>query len=113
MLSCAGVYALMSVVVTQRRREIGIRIALGAERRRVLWALFSRAAAQVGAGVAVGIVLAALVDRMLAAGYLLGEHRVAILAGVSFFMATFGMLAAWTPARNALRIPPTEALKAE
>lgn len=113
MLSCAGVYALMSVIVTQRRREIGIRVALGAERRSVMWTLFSRAAVQVGAGVAIGIAVEVVLDHVLAEGNVLGAHSVAILAAVSFFMAVFAMLAALAPARMALRIPPTEALKAE
>jgi predicted permease len=113
MLSCAGVYALMAVVVTQRRREIGIRVALGADPRHVLWTLFSRASVQVGTGVAVGIVLATLADSVLADGELLGGHRFLILAAVSVFMAGFGLLAALTPARTALSVPPTEALKAE
>lgn len=113
MLSCAGVYALMSVVVTQRRREIGIRVALGAERGSVLWALFSRAAVQVGAGVAIGIAVSAMVDQVLARGDILGPQRVAILAVVSLFMAAFAMLAALAPARIALRVSPIEALKAE
>lgn len=112
-LSCAGVYALMSVVVTQRRREIGIRAAMGADPRRLLWAVFSRASAQVGAGVAIGIGAAALLDRILADGEMLGAHRLAILVGVSVAMGTFAMLAALAPARIALRISPIEALKVE
>jgi predicted permease len=112
-LSCAGVFALMSVVVTQRRREIGIRAALGADPRRLLWALFSRASAQVGTGVVIGLVASVSLDWALARGDLLGAQRVAILLGVSAAMGAFAMFAMLVPARTALRIAPTEALKAE
>jgi predicted permease len=112
-LSCAGVYALMSVVVARRKREIGIRAAMGADPRRLLSALFSRAATQVGAGVAIGIGVATLLDWALAQGDLLGAHRMPILLGVAAAMAVFAMAAAFVPARTALRISPTEALKAE
>jgi ABC-type antimicrobial peptide transport system permease subunit len=103
----------MSVVVTQRRREIGIRAALGADPRRLLWALFSRASAQVGTGVVIGLVASVSLDWALARGDLLGAQRVAILLGVSAAMGAFAMFAMLVPARTALRIAPTEALKAE
>jgi hypothetical protein len=73
-LSSAGLYALMSVIVTKRRREIGIRIALGADRRRVLTGIFSRAALQIGAGIALGITIAAIMLRF-AAGEMKGFKR--------------------------------------
>ncbi len=53
LLTAAGIYAMMSFAVTQRRREIGIRLALGAGARTILWTMFSRAAAQVFAGAGV------------------------------------------------------------
>ncbi len=112
LLSAAGVYALMSVIVTQRRREIGIRVALGADHWRVLSSIFSRAAAQLGAGVAVGIGLAILVNGGIE-GSLLGPKSTVILAAVTVFMLGVGALAALQPARQGLRIQPTEALKAE
>jgi ABC-type antimicrobial peptide transport system permease subunit len=86
---------------------------MGGEPRHLLWTLFSRASAQVGAGVTIGIGAAALLDRFLADGEMLGAHRLVILAGVSVAMGTFALLAALMPARAALRISPTEALKAE
>lgn len=113
LLSCAGVYALMSVVVTQRRREIGIRAAMGATPRHLLWTLFSRASMQVGGGVAIGLGVAELLDWAFAEGDMLGDHRIVILLSIAVGMATVGMLATLLPARIALRISPTEALKAE
>ena len=62
LLSAAGIYAMMSFTVARRWREIGIRVALGADPRRVLMGIFGRASAQIGAGVAVGLALAAVVE---------------------------------------------------
>jgi putative ABC transport system permease protein len=104
-LSSAGLYALMSVTVTQRRREIGIRIALGADRRRVLTGIFSRAALQVGTGVAVGVVL------YFGGGEMKGFNALLILPGVSLFMVAVGGLAALGPARRGLAIQPSAVLK--
>jgi putative ABC transport system permease protein len=105
-LSAAGIYALMSVVVTQRRREIGIRIALGADRRRVLRSIFRRAVAQLGVGVAVGLGLA-LAVRAYGGGSLVMMPLVAMLAML------IGAIAAFGPARRALRVPPTEVMRGE
>jgi ABC-type antimicrobial peptide transport system permease subunit len=109
-LSAAGLYALMSVVVTQRRREIGIRIALGADQRRVLTGIFSRAALQVGAGVAVGLAIAG-VFLWVGGGELKGFNALLILPGVSLFMLIVGALAALGPARRGLAIQPSTVLK--
>ena len=58
LLSAAGIYAMMSFTVARRRREIGIRAALGADARRILTGIFRRAAAQLAVGVAVGLTIA-------------------------------------------------------
>jgi predicted permease len=109
-LSAAGIYALMSVTVTRRRREIGIRVALGASRRRLLWGIFVRAGVQLCAGVAVGIGLAAMLNSWTG-GELLGAWSVVILPTVSLCAIGAGVLAAMIPARQALSIQPTVVLK--
>jgi predicted permease len=109
-LSAAAVYALMSVVVTQRRREIAIRIALGAERHRVLSSIFSRAAAQVGGGVAIGVILAASFNK-LTDGELLGGIGIVIIPAIAVFMIVVGVLSALGPARRGLSIQPSAVLK--
>ena len=109
-LSAAGLYALMSVIVTQRRREIGIRIALGADQRRVLTGIFSRAAVQVGAGIGLGMAVAGFV-LWAGGGEMKGFNAFVILPGVSLFMLGVGALAALGPARRGLAIQPSTVLK--
>lgn len=112
LLSAAGIYALLSVAVTRQRKEIGIRIALGADRISILRALFRRAIAQMTAGVVVGLAAAALIDKAID-GELMGHHGAVILPAVALFMVAVGLAATFGPARRGLRINPTEALKAE
>jgi putative ABC transport system permease protein len=110
LLSAAGIYALMSVTVTRRRKEIGIRVALGADRGRILRAIFSRAAMQLASGIAVGVLLATVIDRAFNGDFMGGQWAV-LLPIVSAFMMGVGLLAAMGPARRGLRIQPTEALR--
>ena len=110
LLSAAGIYAMMAFAVTQRRREIGIRLALGAGARRVLWTMFSRAGAQLLAGAGLGTTVAVLLDRA-AGGTLLKSHSTTVMAGVVLLMTIVGLLAALGPARQGLRIEPTEVLR--
>lgn len=109
-LSAAGLYALMTVIVTQRRREIGIRIALGADRIRVLSGIFSRAALQVGAGIALGAVIGGIVMKV-GGGENSGFSALVVLPAVSLFMLAVGMLAALGPARRGLAIQPSAVLR--
>jgi putative ABC transport system permease protein len=109
-LSAAGLYALMSVIVTQRRREIGIRIALGADRRAVLTGIFSRAALQVGTGIAVGLAIAGVV-LWVSGDDVVGFNALIIMPAVSLFMLAAGALAALGPARRGLAIQPSAVLK--
>jgi putative ABC transport system permease protein len=112
MLSAAGIYALMSFTVAQRRKEIGIRAAMGADSRQLLRGIFARAAAQLGAGVAVGALVALLVD-IASGGEALGAMGYVLLPAMSISMVIVGLVASIGPARRGLRIQPTEALRAE
>jgi predicted permease len=112
LLSAAGIYAMMSFTVSQRRREIGIRAALGADALQLLRSIFTRAALQLTAGVAVGILTALLLD-WASDGELLGLFGRALLPITAAVMTVVGLLATVGPARRGLRIPPTEALRAE
>jgi predicted permease len=110
LLSAAGIYAMMAFSVTQRRREIGIRLALGAGGRRILWVMFSRATVQLLAGAGLGTAVAVVADRA-AGGALMSGDAVMGTAAVVLLMTLTGLLAALGPARQGLRIEPTEALR--
>ncbi len=106
LLSATGIHALMSVTVARRTREIGIRTALGARPRRIVAGIFSRAFLQISAGLLAGSALAAV--------YGLGSTRqVMVLLAADGIMLLVGLTACAVPLRRALRIDPTEALRAE
>jgi len=111
LLSAAGLYALMSFTVTRRRREIGIRMALGAPPARMLAGIFARALWQIAAGVAVGVTVALVLHRRLNIEVEGGWHIPGILPAAAIFMITIGLLSAAGPARRAVRVDPTEALR--
>jgi ABC-type antimicrobial peptide transport system permease subunit len=112
LLSAAGIYAMMSFTVSQRRKEIGIRAAMGADAGQLLRSIFTKAALQLAAGVVVGIVLALMTNRA-SDGELLGSFGRGLLPVTAVVMAIVGLSATIGPARRSLRIQPTEALRAE
>ena len=112
LLSAAGIYALMSFTVTRRRREIGIRVALGAQRGRVLADVLSRAMRQIGIGIALGAVGTIFLAPLLGESSPWSERVVGLLQVIAL-MVTVGFIATVGPARRALRVQPTEALRAE
>jgi hypothetical protein len=112
LLSLAGLYALMSFTILARRREIGIRSALGAPSHRIVGRVLYRAMVQLAIGIVVGLALTGLLDRLLG-GELLSGRAPLLLPAVAVLMSAVGVLAAWGPARQGLRIQPTEALKSE
>ena len=112
LLSAAGIYAMMSFTVARRWREIGIRVALGADARRVLMGIFGRATAQIGAGVALGLLVAGVAE-FLTPGGNLGGRGFVLFPAVVLVMFLVGLLAAAGPARRGLAVQPTEALRNE
>ena len=100
----------MSFTIARRRREIGIRTALGAGPRRVLGSVLRKAAAQIAVGVAPGIAVAGLLVQTLEGGRA-DPRGLVVLVLVAATMALVGFIATLGPARRALRIQPTEALK--
>jgi putative ABC transport system permease protein len=111
LLSAAGLYALMSFTVARRRREIGIRTALGARPGRMLAGIFARSLWQIAAGMVVGVGAALVLHRSLNVEGLGGRHIPGILSAAAVFIMIIGLLSAAGPARRAVRVDPTEALR--
>ena len=114
LIATCGIYGLMAYAVAQRRREIGVRMALGAQRRDVLRLVLTRALRIVAAGVIVGLAGAAGVTRVLQT-FLFGVTPTDPIAFtiVTLLLMVVGLVAAWLPARGATRIDPCAALRAE
>ena len=114
LIATCGIYGLMAYAVTQRRREIGVRMALGADRGDVLRLVLTRALRIVVAGVIVGLAGAVGVTRVLQT-FLFGVTPTDPIAFtiVTLLLMAVGLMAAWLPARRATRIDPCAALRAE
>jgi ABC-type antimicrobial peptide transport system permease subunit len=114
LLALVGLYGLMAFSVNRRTREVGIRMALGAERRDVLFLIIRNAAALVFTGLAVGLVCAWVVTRLLKS-FLFGvsEHDPVTVISASLLLIVCGLIAAFVPARRAASIDPMKALRTE
>ncbi|HEV2736212.1 MAG TPA: ABC transporter permease [Longimicrobiaceae bacterium] len=112
LLSLTGIFAVMSFTVSQRTREIGIRAALGADRRGIVAAIFRRPLVQVSLGILAGMcVTVPLV--FSASGGVVSAGGVALVALYAVLMMAVCMLACIVPTRRALGVEPTEALRAD
>ncbi len=114
LIATCGIYGLMAYAVTQRRREMGVRMALGAGRRDVLRLVLARALRIVVAGLMLGLAGAFGVTRVLQR-FLFGVTPTDPMAFtiVTLLLMAVGLIAAWLPARRATRIDPCAALRAE
>jgi putative ABC transport system permease protein len=113
-LAAVGIYGVLAYSVTERTREFGVRIALGAAPSRILSHVLAGGARVVLAGTAAGIVGALALTRLLQALlYEVSPRDTLTFLLVPMVLALVGMLAAWIPARRASRLPAIEALRAE
>jgi ABC-type antimicrobial peptide transport system permease subunit len=114
MLAITGIFGMASYTVSKRLREFGIRIALGANQRKVLGAALGRAFRLLAIGSIAGIVLGLLATRVLAfIVYQATPRDPFILGGVVLAMLGIGLLAAFIPARRALAVDPMILLREE
>ena len=121
LLSLAGIYAVMSFTVARRTREIGVRVALGGSRQRIIAAVFRRPLIQMGLGVLAGITVIAVITVWFpytdgpGAGEAEGltPTAIAMQLGYAAVMFAICMLACVVPTRRALNIEPTVALRQE
>jgi putative ABC transport system permease protein len=113
-LAAVGIYGLMAYAATQRTREIGIRMALGASRGSIMRLMLGECVTLVGLGVVVGLVAAYGLTRLM--GSMLFEVRPtdpSTFIAVSLILAVVALLASYLPSRRASRIDPLEALRYE
>jgi ABC-type antimicrobial peptide transport system permease subunit len=114
LLAITGIFGIAAYSVSKRLRELGIRVALGAQRREVLTAALGRAFQLLAFGSAAGLLLGILASRVLASiVYQATPRDPLVLAGVVVAMAMVGLIAAWIPARRALSIDPMVLLREE
>jgi predicted permease len=114
MLAVTGIFGLASYSVSKRLRELGIRIALGAQRSEVLQTALGRAFRLLAIGSAAGLLLGIMASRVLAfIVYQATSHDPLVLIGVVLTMLLLGLLATWIPAQRALSIDPLALLREE
>jgi predicted permease len=114
MLSVTGIFGLAAYSVSRRKRELGIRIALGAQRKEVLQAAVGRAFKLLAFGTAAGLLLGILASRVLASiVYQATPRDPIVLAVVVLAMFLLGLLATWIPAKRALSVDPSILMREE
>src|SRR6185437_15597939 len=113
-LAATGLFALMSYAVARRTREIGIRMALGAQRKQVLSSLLGRTLLLCAAGTCLGAIATLAAGRLLSAVlYGVSPRDPATYAAALCLMIVVGVLACWMPASRAMRTDPVQALREE
>jgi ABC-type antimicrobial peptide transport system permease subunit len=114
LLSAAGIYGVMSYAVSQRQREIGIRMALGARASTVTRMVLSEAGTLAAIGLAIGLVAAMLLTRVMSSMvYGVGTRDPATFAAVALLLVAVALAASLVPAMRAARVDPLRAMRIE
>ena len=114
LLAAIGIYGAVAYTVEQRTGEIGVRMALGAQARDVLRLILNQGMKPVVIGLAIGIVSAFALGRLIASQlYEVSAHNPALLAGATILLATIALIACLLPARRATHVDPIQALRTE
>ena len=114
LLSLIGLYGVMSFVVTQRTREIGIRLALGARRSSTMWLVLRDALVMIVCGIAVGMPVVWILGRLVQSQlYDVSSSDPTTLAAAILILSSAALGAAFIPARRASIVSPTDALRAD
>jgi ABC-type antimicrobial peptide transport system permease subunit len=112
LLAMAGAYGVLSYSVTERTREFGVRLAIGAHRRDVLYLVLGRAARLAGLGICVGVVASAALSRLMTSLlYGVMPTDTWTYGAVALILFLVSMLAAYLPALRATRVDPVVALR--
>jgi ABC-type antimicrobial peptide transport system permease subunit len=113
-LAIVGVYGVKAYSVARRTREIGIRMALGAQRKSVQWMIVREGAVMLAGGVAIGLLLAVATGRLLSGMlYQVGALDPVAFSTAPLLLGAATLIATWLPARRATRISPMAALRTE
>ncbi|HEX8280437.1 MAG TPA: FtsX-like permease family protein, partial [Chthoniobacterales bacterium] len=113
-LAVIGIYGVKAHSVVRRTREIGIRMALGAERSAVQWMILREGVVMLAAGIAIGAILALATGRVVSSMlYEVSSLDPVALTVAPLLLLVAGLLATWVPARRATRISPMAALRTE
>jgi len=114
LIALAGLYGLLTYLVSQRTRELSVRLALGAQRTHILTMLLEQAGRMLVAGAAIGLTMAWFSGRLIA-GFLYGvaPHDPGTMVAVTALLLLCGVIASYLPARTASRVDPMEALRRE
>jgi ABC-type antimicrobial peptide transport system permease subunit len=112
LLAAAGIFAVLSQLVSQRTREIGVRVALGATRGDVSWLIVSRGMILTIGGVTIGLAGAAAMSRVMTSVlFEVAPNDPASFVVVAVLLIFVALLACWLPTRRALRVEPAVALR--
>jgi ABC-type antimicrobial peptide transport system permease subunit len=114
LIAVAGIYGLLAYSVSQRTRELGVRLALGAQREDILWLILRHAVLLLGAGVGIGLIVAWAASNVLGSFvYGAAAWEAATVLLVVLTLGLCALIASYLPARRAAGVDPVEALRSE